>query len=110
MVLRPELVLLTLVTGPELTVPFQTGIGIFDSGPVIKGAKCSDPYLKQDSQFRSCDRGQGQYFRSKYHGGGLEFRSFCQGRGWMFRSFDQGEEREGGKIKIILNDWKPISP
>ena len=60
MVLRPELVLLTLVTGPELTALLQTGVGTFDSGPVLYGTQSSDPYLKQDSQFRSCDRGPGQ--------------------------------------------------
>jgi hypothetical protein len=98
MVLRPELFLLTLVTGPELTALFQTGVGRFDSGPVLKGIKSSDLCLKQDSQFQSCDWGQ---FRSKYHGRGLEFRSFCQCRGLMFRSFDQGEEREGCKKKNL---------
>ena len=52
MVLRPELVLLTLVTGPELTALLQTGVGTFDSGPVLYGTHSSDPYLKQDSQFQ----------------------------------------------------------
>ena len=33
-VLRPELVLQTLVTGPEMTVLDQTGTGTLDSGPV----------------------------------------------------------------------------
>ena len=60
MVLRPELLLLTLVTGPELTALLQTGVGTLDSGPVLYGTQSSDPYLKQDSQFRSSDRGPGQ--------------------------------------------------
>ena len=60
MVLRPELLLLTLVIGPELTALLQTRVGTFDSGPVLKGTKSCDPYLKKDSQFRSCDQDQGQ--------------------------------------------------
>ena len=107
MVLKPELCPLTLVTGLELTVLLQTGVRTFYSGPVLQGTKSSDPYLKQDSQFRSCDQGQEHKFRSKNHRRGLEFRSFCQGRGLMFRSFDQGEEREGGEIKMIGSQYIP---
>ena len=60
MVLRPELLLLTLVTGPELTALLQARVCTFGSGTVLKGTKSSDPRLKQDSQFQSCDQGQGQ--------------------------------------------------
>ena len=78
MVLRPELVLQTLVTGPELVALLYLGVGTLCSLSNWTGIQSSGPCLIYDSSFRSCDQGLEHKFRSKHHGRGLEIRSFGQ--------------------------------
>ena len=58
----------TLVTGLELALLLQIWIGTLCSLYDWTGIKSSNPYLKWENQFRSCDQGQEQKFRSKNHG------------------------------------------
>ena len=57
MVLRPELVLQTLVTGPELVSLLYLGVGTLCSLSNWIGIQSSNPCLIHDSQFRSCYQG-----------------------------------------------------
>ena len=97
----------TPVTGPELGVLLQNGIGTLCSFLDWTRIQSSDPCLNRDSQFRSCDQGKEPKFRSSDQGRELKFRSCDRGRELKFRSCDQGKEREGGKFK---NDFKAIFP
>ena len=97
----------TPVTGPELGVLLQNGIGTLCSFLDWTRIQSSDPCLNRDSQFRSCDQCKESKFWSCDQGRELKFRSCDRGRELKFRSCDQGKEREGGKFK---NDFKAIFP